>query len=174
MLWLGKGLCKRSALKSLLLVLAGIAGAFGTGCIGGVIQPGTGQSQLLGPGELLQAVTTGSITTDACAAPGDPANDTVRQMFDELNNYRVEKGLQPLQYSTTLAAAAQFHAEDMRDRNYFSHYSPEVRNVADRVRQFGYCIASVGENLAQGQQDPAAAQASWEQSPGHNAKHASS
>lgn len=54
----------------------------------------------------------------------------------------------PLRWNAKLAAAAQYHADDMARRGFFAHQSPEGNTVSDRVDAQGYQWRSVGENIA--------------------------
>jgi uncharacterized protein YkwD len=53
------------------------------------------------------------------------------------NGDRVTDGLPPMSIDPVLTQAAQYHAEDMLRRNYFSHYSPEGESPADRLAAAG-------------------------------------
>ncbi len=55
---------------------------------------------------------------------------------------------QPVAMNTLLRAAAREHAQDMLDRDYFAHRSPEGKSPGDRVLESGYAWVTVGENLA--------------------------
>src|SRR5918998_19762 len=67
-----------------------------------------------------------------------------------------------------LAAVARAHSADMRDRDYFSHTSPEGLSPFDRAEQAGIDY-SRAENIAYGQADAAAVMKAWLESPGHRA-----
>ena len=73
-----------------------------------------------------------------------------------------------------LALAARRHADDMVDRDYFSHDSPGGRDVMDRVRRTGWAARRsrwrAGETLAWGLgsgSSPRSLVAAWMRSPGH-------
>jgi uncharacterized protein YkwD len=59
----------------------------------------------------------------------------------------------------------------MLQYNFFDHTDPWGRGIEQRVAQFapGRSWTLLGENIAAGQSDPAAACQSWMQSPGHRA-----
>ena len=61
---------------------------------------------------------------------------------------------QPLAWSPSLTAAARAHAQDMNDRRYFAHNSPDGRLPGDRITAAGYAWSSYGESLAVGRSDP--------------------
>ena len=53
------------------------------------------------------------------------------------NRDRSSQGLPPMEIDPILSQAAQYHAEDMLRRNYFSHYSPEGETPSDRLAAAG-------------------------------------
>jgi len=54
-----------------------------------------------------------------------------------LNNVRIGNGASAVTYDSRLDAAAQGHADDMVDRGYFAHNSPEGDDVRDRILEQG-------------------------------------
>ncbi|HYN52075.1 MAG TPA: CAP domain-containing protein, partial [Thermoleophilaceae bacterium] len=77
-----------------------------------------------------------------------------------------------LAYETRLEAAAQRHAEDMVERQFFAHDTPEGLGPADRALNAGYPTKhySSGENLAWGtglEASPVEIVDGWMHSPGH-------
>jgi uncharacterized protein YkwD len=71
------------------------------------------------------------------------------------NRDRRQLGLSALTADPFLDKVAQFYAEDMLRRNYFSHYNPEGKTVVDRYAALGG-QGTPGENLAILQHPPAA------------------
>lgn len=76
----------------------------------------------------------------------------------EVNEVRELYGLKALGWSSLIAEIAKKHSQDMSDRNYLSHISPEGNDVGDRFEQAHfYCkknlpngdILKGGENLAE-------------------------
>jgi uncharacterized protein YkwD len=63
------------------------------------------------------------------------------------NRDRTKNGLSLLIPDPLLDKAAQNHVQDMLNRNYFSHYSPEGSTPTDRFSAVGGKV-SAGENLA--------------------------
>jgi uncharacterized protein YkwD len=57
--------------------------------------------------------------------------------LDLANRDRAQYGRSALQVNALLSLAAQRHAEDMLQRNYFSHYSPEGKTPVDRFTAVG-------------------------------------
>lgn len=70
------------------------------------------------------------------------------QMIELVNKERVSRSLKPLKFDSRLQGVARQHSADMFLRGYFSHYSPEGKNVADRIEAAGIDYLVVGENLA--------------------------
>jgi uncharacterized protein YkwD len=55
-----------------------------------------------------------------------------------------------LAYSASLARVAQYRAQDMLNRNYFSHYDPATGQLAfvQLLRSWGIPYTTAGENIA--------------------------
>ncbi len=70
-----------------------------------------------------------------------------RYVMQYLNVERANNGLPPLAWNDELAEAGKMHSQDMADRNYLSHYSPEGEGVEDRLNRVGYRFAFAGENI---------------------------
>lgn len=106
----------------------------------------------------------------ATTAPGGSSNSSfAQQVADLVNDRRSQAGCGPLTVDPKLTAAAQVHSDDMADRNFFDHASPEGYHADHRIEAAGYRWSSWGENIARGQKDPAAVMESWMNSPGHRA-----
>jgi len=77
--------------------------------------------------------------------------------FDLMNQDRKQAGLAPLTLDPIIASVARAHSADMRDRNYFSHKTPEGKTFASRLKSAGIAFRVSGENLAHttGITDPA-------------------
>lgn len=73
----------------------------------------------------------------------------------------------PLSPNGALRAAARGHSQDMAQRNYFEHSTPEGVTPAQRAKNAGYPSGFVGENIAAGQPTPASVVQAWVDSPGH-------
>lgn len=69
-------------------------------------------------------------------------------MFNLVNQERANQGIRPLGFDSRLRNIARSHSGDMFERGYFSHYSPEGFNVADRALKEGVDFLVIGENLA--------------------------
>lgn len=73
----------------------------------------------------------------------------------------------PLLVNEKLQAAAQAHATDMAERNYYSHQSLDGRSPSARMKSAGYSSRMTAENIAAGQQTATEVVAGWLKSPGH-------
>jgi len=95
----------------------------------------------------------------------------------DVNDYRVSKGLKPLEWSKRLTAAARFQATYMADNDYVGHdqgyflnpFDGKYASVKERVEAYDYKWTVVAENVAGGQDSWEQAFAEWKASPGHNA-----
>lgn len=90
-------------------------------------------------------------------------------VFELLNAERAAQGLGALQCDEAGVRAARDHSQDMCDRGYFSHTSPEGTQPWDRLRAAGAHFGAAGENIAMGQPSPQAVHNSWMNSSGHRA-----
>ena len=89
------------------------------------------------------------------------------EILERVNAFRSGHGLMPLKIDLKLNTAAQRHADDMAQRDYFAHVSPEGGTVGQRASQAGYRWRLVLENLAAGQATPKEVVEGWKGSPGH-------
>ncbi|WP_369185074.1 CAP domain-containing protein [Streptomyces sp. Y1] len=113
--------------------------------------------------------STGGGSGSAGSAGGGPASGYAQQVVDLVNAERAKAGCGPVTAESRLASAAQSHSDDMADRNYFDHASPEGYHADHRIEATGYRWSTWGENIARGQKDPAAVMDAWMNSPGHRA-----
>jgi uncharacterized protein YkwD len=96
-----------------------------------------------------------------------PADSQPCQVFELVNIERAEQGREPLKYNAALETAAQLHAEDMVENDYFSHASQDGRSFSDRADDAGYTGFPGGENIAAGQRSAEQVMNSWMNSDGH-------
>ncbi|MEU8754416.1 sigma-70 family RNA polymerase sigma factor [Streptomyces chartreusis] len=108
---------------------------------------------------------TASSTPQAQSAP----TDTVGQVVALVNKERANAGCGPLEEDALLNKSAQGHSEDMAARDFFDHTNPDGADPGQRITAAGYRWSTYGENIAMGQQTPAAVMESWMNSPGHKA-----
>jgi len=115
-----------------------------------------------------------SPTPPPSSSPGNGGQvDSVRQkILDLVNAERSKNGLSGLAMESHLQTAAQRHAEDMKNRNFFDHVNPDGKSPTDRIRAAGYPMNgawSTGENIAKGQTTAEQVMKDWMNSPGHRA-----
>src|SRR5438128_10361360 len=67
-----------------------------------------------------------------------------------VNQDRAANGVGPVAYSASLARVAQYRAQDMLNRNYFSHYDPSTGQLAfvQLLHLWGIPYSTAGENIA--------------------------
>src|ERR671937_50654 len=84
------------------------------------------------------------------APPASSVGGAAGVEFSLLNQDRAANGAAPLAWSSSLARVAQYRAQDMLNRNYFSHYDPSTGQLAfaQLLRLWGIPYATAGENIA--------------------------
>ena len=100
-------------------------------------------------------------------AAAAPAGDDAAQVVSLVNAERAAAGCGPVTWDGGLAAVAQAHSADMRDRGYFDHVNLDGLDPFDRADRAG--VSARAENIAWGQVDAADVMASWMDSAGHRA-----
>lgn len=114
----------------------------------------------------------------ACSQPaggGSAAGDEDRQapvqeaaaVADLISDHRTSQGLGPLAWSDELGAFAQAFAEDMRDRNFFSHTDPDNNGFPDRLNAAGISYRQARENIGAGHHSADQIVNAWLSSQGH-------
>lgn len=104
----------------------------------------------------------------------DPPDDGsgLRQLEAEVvglvNAERADADCPELRVDERLVAAARGHSEDMAERDYFDHTSPDGDGPGERAREAGYQEWS-GENIAMGYPTAEAVVDGWMDSDGHRA-----
>lgn len=88
----------------------------------------------------------------------------------ETNMRRAENGLPVLKENAKLDAAAKAKADDLFEKQYFEHMSPDGKGPSDLAKAADYSYLIIGENLALGnfENDTKLVDA-WMASPGHRA-----
>lgn len=86
-----------------------------------------------------------------------------------VNAERANQGLAPFQVDERLTAAAQGHARDMAQNDFFSHAGSNGSSFDERIRDEGYSGGALAENIAAGYSSPEAVVTGWMDSPGHRA-----
>ncbi len=93
-------------------------------------------------------------------------------LLDAFNSERAQLGIFPLRYNALLGMSAQAHADDMLERQFFSHENPDGATVKERINNTGYgdmnaqtCNCTItktyGENIAQGHNTIPEVVAAW-------------
>ncbi len=95
---------------------------------------------------------------------------TSQGIIEFTNRERVRNGKKPLTENGFLAKSAGAKVQDMFERQYFEHISPNGEGVDDVVTEAGYKYIVVGENLALGFfGGDSGVVSAWMESPGHRA-----
>ncbi|MFA5864008.1 MAG: CAP domain-containing protein [Phycisphaerae bacterium] len=94
----------------------------------------------------------------------DPA---AQQVLTLTNQERTKIGLSALKWNSLLAASGADHCQDMIDKNYFAHVSPDGTSPGDRATAAGYKWSWIGENIAAGYATPQDVMTGWMNSPEH-------
>ncbi len=99
-------------------------------------------------------------------------NATARLSTDEqavvnlTNAERKKQGLSDLKPQSKLMQIARQHAANMAKQNKLDH-ELDGKNVMDRLKETGYVLSRVGENIAWNQKNPTMAVTGWMNSEGH-------
>jgi len=92
----------------------------------------------------------GAVSAPAATSVPSPVGGAAGQEFTLINQDRIANGVRTLSWSATLARVAQYRAQDMLDRGYFSHYDPATGQLAfvELFRSWGIAYTTAGENIA--------------------------
>ncbi len=84
------------------------------------------------------------------ASPVSGVGGAAGAQLSLVNQDRAANGVAPLSYSASLARVAQYRAQDMLNRNYFSHYDPATGQLAfvQLLHLWGIPYSTAGENIA--------------------------
>ena len=88
--------------------------------------------------------------------------------LSDLNNYRMNNGLQPVTLNNKLISSSKKHAYDMANNGMVEHVGTDGSKFTERMESFGYNYTTSGENIAGGQSAWPTVFADWQESPGHN------
>jgi len=125
--------------------------------------------------EVLGKVTTGKVT-EIAAVPVESTtnlNEFEAAALYLINTIRVSNELGALEPNQMLTDIARSRCNDMIVNSYFSHYTPDGRNIFNIFRENGVSYVNAGENL--GQSTPASSGTpeafanAWMASPTHKA-----
>ncbi|MHB1276559.1 MAG: CAP domain-containing protein [Candidatus Humimicrobiaceae bacterium] len=88
-----------------------------------------------------------------------------------INFNRTQNGVNTILPNEHLSSIARIRSADMLNRNYFSHYTPEGKNVFDILKENNVIFKYAGENLAKASPtswgSPEAITIAWMNSPTH-------
>lgn len=98
-----------------------------------------------------------------------PYQSLQEQVVYLVNEEREGFGIDPLMIDLKLSEVVNLKAVDMRDNNYFSHYSIQYGTPFEMLRNFGVSYRYGAENIAAGYITPQEVFEGWKNSPGHYA-----
>lgn len=104
----------------------------------------------------------------AASTTPDPETAAEREVLALVNQERAKAGCQPVRADGDLARLAGNFSEDMAERGFFAHTSPDDKSPWDRAEALGISDLG-GENIARGQANARSVMDSWMNSPGHKA-----
>lgn len=127
--------------------------------------------------QVVSAIVTSRRARTVPAPPAQrrtsPAQQTAgisrEAVLNAMNQERESRGLGPLRLDSRLNAAAADRINDMFDKGYFDHVSPDGTQPFVWVKYRKYSYATVGENLAEGYRNAGGVVNGWMNSPGHRA-----
>jgi type VII secretion protein EccB len=110
-----------------------------------------------------------SSTSNGGKANGDDTNaaSATGDVLALVNQERSKAGCAPVSLDARLGAAAAAHSQDMVDRNYYDHITPDGVDPGHRMSAAGYKWSAQGENIAFGYNDAAAVMVGWMDSAQH-------
>jgi uncharacterized protein YkwD len=74
--------------------------------------------------------------------------DEEHALILDVNLIRTREGLPRVEVDEQLAKAARMHADDMAQRKYFGHNSPDGNSLPDRLAAVGFRWSVAAENIA--------------------------
>lgn len=111
----------------------------------------------------------------SCTGNGNPTHGLAsveEDLLDEVNAYRASRGRAPVSICWSLNVSAQDHANDMRNKGYFSHVGTGGTEFWERACTAGYtngCVPNtwMGEIIAGYDSTAQGVMNQWLNSPGH-------
>lgn len=96
------------------------------------------------------AISQGVAPRPAPPRPPVTSSGAASTQFALVNQDRASNSVSPLVYSAALTRVAQYRAQDMLNRNYFSHYNPSTGQLAfvELLHLWGIPYTTAGENIA--------------------------
>ena len=122
-------------------LIAAIAGGKGHSSSGAAKTQTTGVTGSTGS-------SSGSSTSSGSASSSGSVTSDQALAVKLMNADRASYGLPALNVNSSLTSLAGDYAQDMINRNFFSHYNPEGKSAFDRMQARGITYKTAGENLA--------------------------
>ncbi len=116
---------------------------------------------------LIVAVQFGYNWSQTGSVLGVDANVTSSELLRSLNTERQKNNITAVEYSDKLSAAAYLKAQDMLERQYWSHNAPDGTTPWQWLSRVEYNYAYAGENLAKNFTTVSSTMAAWMGSPAH-------
>lgn len=114
-----------------------------------------------------EATPTPSKTTPSSASNSGSYQEYAQEVLRLVNIERSKAGLSALSTNTTLKAAADKRAREIKVS--FSHTRPDGSKFSTALQEYGISYRTAGENIAYGQRTPQEVVSGWMNSPGHRA-----
>ncbi len=118
-----------------------------------------------------------AVVSQDTSAPAETQNQAINlnnlesQILFLINTIRAQNGLGTLTPNQMLTDIARSRSQDMIARNYFSHHTPDGKNIKHIFAEFGVTYRNFGENLARSNPashgTPEALINAWMNSPSH-------
>lgn len=128
-----------------------------------------GEFAALGAGAVILLVFLASALDGALLRSGQGAAVVTSVLVDLVNTDRQSNNVGELTVNPVLVAVAQLKANDMAEKGYFAHKSPEGHDPWYWFAKGGYKFSHAGENLAVDFSDSADVERAWMNSPTHRA-----
>lgn len=103
----------------------------------------------------------------ALGTPSQVAADSAQTVLSVVNSARAKAGCAPLRLNRKLMAAAQTHARNMAEKDFFGHKGKDGSRFSSRIKRQGYTYRAAAENIAAGQASARQVALDWLSSPGH-------
>ena len=92
---------------------------------------------------------------------------TTNNLFRLVNKERTNKGIPPLKINSKIMNSAKNKGEDMAEKSYFAHTSPDGKSGLSGIDDQGYKYKTAGENIAVLYSSAEDAVSGWMNSQGH-------
>lgn len=103
----------------------------------------------------------------AAVAPAPPKAPDVHELYTLSNDERIKAGLPALVLDPKLMASASDKCDDMVERDYWSHDTPDGTEPWSFIQHYTNDFYAAGENLAYGFSNAKVVTQGWMNSPGH-------